>query len=446
MLGLPALLSVLATLVLVLSASCAAARDPLPQLGAAYGPARASADAAAHAHAHAHSATPPTAAAAAAEIREVEANLLALFGLKRRPRPNRSKVVVPEAMMELYRRQAGHPDAPALSLPGKLTRSANTVRSFTHVESNVDATFSGQHRFRLAFDIGSIPQSEKLEAAELQLSRRSAGAGAGPGQRVLVHDVVRPGSRKRGTEPILRLLDSRLVPAAGNASVALDVLPAVLRWRESPRRNHGLLVEVLLEQPEGPGAEAGSEAGAGAGAQARARAPDVLKEAAEAAPRPAPHVRLRRDVDEHVDAWLPKQPVLIAYTDDGKAPSLAGAGRSRRAAPGKKHHKPGKRENCRRYPLYVDFADVGWNDWIVAPPGYDAFYCHGECPFPLSDHLNSTNHAIVQTLMHSVKPSVPQACCVPTHLTSISMLYLDETDKVVLKNYQEMAVLGCGCR
>ena len=49
-------------------------------------------------------------------------------------------------------------------------------------------------------------------------------------------------------------------------------------------------------------------------------------------------------------------------------------------------------------PLYVDFSDVGWNDWIVAPPGYHAFYCHGECPFPLADHLNSTNHAIVQTL------------------------------------------------
>ena len=31
-------------------------------------------------------------------------------------------------------------------------------------------------------------------------------------------------------------------------------------------------------------------------------------------------------------------------------------------------------------PLYVDFSDVGWNDWIVAPLGYHAFYCHRECP------------------------------------------------------------------
>nr|AAB27336.1 bone morphogenetic protein-4, xBMP-4 [Xenopus laevis, Peptide Partial, 101 aa] [Xenopus laevis] len=101
---------------------------------------------------------------------------------------------------------------------------------------------------------------------------------------------------------------------------------------------------------------------------------------------------------------------------------------------------------CRRHSLYVDFSDVGWNDWIVAPPGYQAFYCHGDCPFPLADHLNSTNHAIVQTLVNSVNSSIPKACCVPTELSAISMLYLDEYDKVVLKNYQEMVVEGCGCR
>lgn len=97
--------------------------------------------------------------------------------------------------------------------------------------------------------------------------------------------------------------------------------------------------------------------------------------------------------------------------------------------------------------MYVDFTDVGWNDWIVAPPGYDAFYCAGDCIFPLADHMNTTNHAIVQTLVNSATPSVvPRACCVPTLLNSISMLYLDEENKVVLKNYQDMAVLGCGCR
>jgi hypothetical protein len=106
-----------------------------------------------------------------------------------------------------------------------------------------------------------------------------------------------------------------------------------------------------------------------------------------------------------------------------------------------------RRENCRRHSLYVDFKDVGWSDWIVAPPGYQGYFCQGQCVFPLAQQLNSTNHAIVQTLVNSVNPSLmPKACCVPTELSPISMLYVDEYDKVVLKNYQDMVVEGCGCR
>ena len=54
--------------------------------------------------------------------------------------------------------------------------------------------------------------------------------------------------------------------------------------------------------------------------------------------------------------------------------------------------------------LTFKWLQVGWNDWIVAPPHYDAHFCHGECPFPLADHLNATNHAIVQTLVNGVNP------------------------------------------
>lgn len=38
-------------------------------------------------------------------------------------------------------------------------------------------------------------------------------------------------------------------------------------------------------------------------------------------------------------------------------------------------------------------------DWIIAPKGYAANYCDGECSFPLNAHMNATNHAIVQTLV-----------------------------------------------
>lgn len=43
-------------------------------------------------------------------------------------------------------------------------------------------------------------------------------------------------------------------------------------------------------------------------------------------------------------------------------------------------------------------------DWIIAPEGYAAYYCEGECAFPLNSYMNATNHAIVQTLVSPTQP------------------------------------------
>lgn len=38
-------------------------------------------------------------------------------------------------------------------------------------------------------------------------------------------------------------------------------------------------------------------------------------------------------------------------------------------------------------------------DWVIAPQGYSAYYCEGECVFPLDSCMNATNHAILQSLV-----------------------------------------------
>lgn len=45
-------------------------------------------------------------------------------------------------------------------------------------------------------------------------------------------------------------------------------------------------------------------------------------------------------------------------------------------------------------------------DWVIAPEGYSAYYCEGECSFPLDSCMNATNHAIVQSLV-STQPVLP---------------------------------------
>lgn len=38
---------------------------------------------------------------------------------------------------------------------------------------------------------------------------------------------------------------------------------------------------------------------------------------------------------------------------------------------------------CSRRYLRVDFADIGWSEWVLAPKAFDAYYCAGPCGFPI---------------------------------------------------------------
>ena len=112
--------------------------------------------------------------------------------------------------------------------------------------------------------------------------------------------------------------------------------------------------------------------------------------------------------------------------------------------------EPRKRQTnatCGRHELFIRFRDLGWDEWIIEPEGYAAGYCGGECPFPLNDNMNASNHAIIQTLVHLILPKdLPQPCCAPIKLESHRVLFMDESNNIVLKTYQNMVVRDCGCQ
>lgn len=275
-------------------------------------------------------------------------------------------------------------------------------------ESPVDHSFQHKHKFRLNFDLTGFPKDEVVSASELKLTVVPSDNCKEhcSHQRVSVFDIIKPGIIGK-SKPIFRVLDTKLVNTS-HETISLDVQPAIHRWLSHYESNYGLMVEV--------------------------RAPTGEKVISS-------HVRLKHS-----------QPLLFVYSDDTsiKKQSITDwrtLKRRKRSVSTPSKSSKRRAKECRREPLWVDFEKVGWNDWIVAPPGYDAYYCAGDCPAQFGDHLNTTNHAIVQSLVHSVYPSViPKPCCVPTALTSISMLYLDENNKAVLKNYPDMVVEGCGCR
>ncbi|XP_066204789.1 growth/differentiation factor 2 [Saccopteryx leptura] len=108
----------------------------------------------------------------------------------------------------------------------------------------------------------------------------------------------------------------------------------------------------------------------------------------------------------------------------------------------------GANNHCQKTSLRVNFEDIGWDSWIIAPKEYDAYECKGGCFFPLADDVTPTKHAIVQTLVHLKFPmKVGKPCCVPTKLSPISILYKDDNGVPTLKyHYEGMSVAECGCR
>lgn len=137
--------------------------------------------------------------------------------------------------------------------------------------------------------------------------------------------------------------------------------------------------------------------------------------------------------------------------------SSAGGGNKQKRNGGGKKSKKGRNyefpdvldrpKSCQMGMLYVNFEDLGWKDWVIAPDGFIAYYCHGECSFPLTASMNATNHAIVSTLVHTYYPlEYPKPSCSPVKLGSISMLYYDDNSNVTVKKYKDMVIKSCGCK
>ncbi|XP_054467115.1 bone morphogenetic protein 3 [Anoplopoma fimbria] len=104
--------------------------------------------------------------------------------------------------------------------------------------------------------------------------------------------------------------------------------------------------------------------------------------------------------------------------------------------------------NCARRYLKVDFADIGWSEWIISPKSFDAYYCSGSCQFPMPKASKPSNHATIQSIVRAVGvvPGIPEPCCVPEKMSSLSILFFDEDKNVVLKVYPNMTVDSCACR
>ncbi|KAK0133673.1 Bone morphogenetic protein 5 [Merluccius polli] len=301
---------------------------------------------------------------------------------------------------------------------------ADMVMSFVNlVEKDKDFSHQRRHYKEFRFDLTQIPDGEAVTAAEFRIYKdRGYARYDNITLKVTIYQVIKEYPNK---DAETFLLDSKKVRASDGGWLVFDITATSNHWVMNPQQNMGL--QLCVETVDGR---------------------SINMKSAGIVGRNGPQS---------------KQPFLVAFF---KASEVLL--RSVRAAGGKKknnnRNKSGgqqetsrapnagdlnmseQKQACKKHELYVSFRDLGWQDWIIAPEGYAAFYCDGECSFPLNAHMNATNHAIVQTLVHLMFPdNVPKPCCAPTKLNAISVLYFDDSSNVILKKYRNMVVRSCGC-
>ncbi|KPP71529.1 hypothetical protein Z043_109536, partial [Scleropages formosus] len=286
----------------------------------------------------------------------------------------------------------------------------------THAESDLDTLPHRSHYRELRFNLSQIPEDETIINSELRLYKETASKVFKNNSLIIrVYQVVQ---KRWGSDADLFLLESRKLWAVDQGWLEFDITAVSNLWVMNPKQNLGL--QISVETSNGTAVNP-QEAGLVGRNSSLEKQPFMVAffKVRET------HVRMARSTSKHRQQSRNRS----TQPQDGSRGAMAD------------YNSSDQKTACRKHELYVSFRELGWQNWIIAPERYAANYCDGECTFPLNAHMNATNHAIVQTLVHLMNPeNVPKPCCAPTKLQAISVLYFDDNSNVILKKYKNMVV------
>uniref|UniRef100_A0A8C4TPI3 Growth differentiation factor 2 n=1 Tax=Erpetoichthys calabaricus TaxID=27687 RepID=A0A8C4TPI3_ERPCA len=275
----------------------------------------------------------------------------------------------------------------------------NTVRSFTaevlfSSPNQVLLTNGSKAHYLLLFNV-SVPYHEQITVAELRLYTLLTKGFECSNQvkyTIKIYDMQNQGNKTR-----LQLLNSKEIDGDLNSWISFIITGGVKRWVEFGQTTNTL--QVHIEQKDSEQFKSG-----------------CLKISTGFKNKKLPVIILFSN-DPNSQKQEKKINKQMIFKEETRL-LQGGKNGTRNMANVSKVLNRAKRNiahnHCRRTPLHVNFKDIGWDSWIIAPKEYD---------------------------------KVQKVCCVPTKLDPISLLYRDESGTVTLKNaYEGMKVAACGCR
>uniref|UniRef100_A0A8C0BEQ6 Bone morphogenetic protein 10 n=1 Tax=Buteo japonicus TaxID=224669 RepID=A0A8C0BEQ6_9AVES len=377
-------------------------------------------------------------------LQNMKNEFLKTLNLSDIPLHETAKVDPPEYMLELYNRFA----TDRTSMP-----SANIIRSFKNEAyqglGNPEDHFQCGDRIRkypLLFNV-SIPHHEEITMAELRLYtlvERDQMLYDGLDRKVTIFEVLENDRMGAGEERKTVALASRQIYGTSSEWESFEVTEAIKRWRRAGLTTHRL--EVHIESREGEEQNGEGKLDIDINSEAKHVPLLIVFSDDQSNDKKEEKQELNEMIDHEQLLDLENLEVGNFHGQPGEEALLQmrsniiydSTARIRRNAKG---------NYCKKTPLYIDFKEIGWDSWIIAPAGYEAYECHGVCAYPLTEHVTPTKHAIVQTLVHLKNPQkASKACCVPTKLDPISILYLDAGVVTYKFKYEGMVVSECGCR
>ncbi|NWV32040.1 BMP7 protein, partial [Grantiella picta] len=319
----------------------------------------------------------------------------------------------PQFMVDLFNKVA---DANGITrAPGLL--QGDVVRSFE------DRVHVDHHRFY--FDISAMEKGEQVLKAELRVfklkrTRLSRRSDVQHFCTVEVYELLDSENKPQKKH----LIASRLLSLYTEGWEVFNVTQTVSKWVGNSSSNHGFWITTTHV----------SNNGMERNLVTFAKSQGTLQES-----RNAFLVLFTNSNKQRSHSFVPSATIDVMESSS--------ASRSRRPRAAAAPAARSQLTACHRRELYVDFHAIGWSGWIIYPSGYNAFYCTGSCLFPLGESLNATNHATVQSIVYTLKLSqdVSTPCCVPDELKSLNLLYFDDKQNVILKNYKDMVATRCGC-